>query len=520
MNIPNYLSIGYRNPWIVLIFLLISTAWSFTSLQNLQMQISADDIMLKDNEERSFYNLFNDIFGEDEGVTLYLQDPELLAPGRVEQVREVLKEIRSLPYVTDILSLFSLKHVWIDENDEVHSSSYLDQDSLLNEQRQSLLELMLANPLVSENLLSDDGRSMAVWIQIDGQKAGTNPDRRVTQDIDQLLTPLETSLEQAFLIGSPVIRTAIIEKILKDQQLVLPGALVLLLLLLIIIQRKANGAVIPLLTGSLSVIWTLAFMAQAGIPINVMTSIVPALLIVVGSTEDIHLLTEYYSARKQGMSKDAALQKMAERMRLAVFLTYLTTGLGFLSVAANPIPMLQMFGVTAAVGLTFNFIITSLLVPAWIKILGSNRAETSAHYHFQKLQQIALLLLVPARKSKRLLISLLTVSFVISTYYALQLRVNNDPMDYFTSEDQVVEDLSILEKNLTGGHNFSIVLDGHIEDTFSQVRYLNDIKNLQLYLESTGLFRKTMSFADIIALVNRKGFLGDVFNTAISIITS
>ncbi|WP_419615637.1 hypothetical protein [Thiolapillus sp.] len=51
-------------------------------------------------------------------------------------------------------------------------------------------------------------------------------------------------------------------------------------------------------------------MAVLGIPVNIMTSIIPALLIIIGSTEDIHLRCQPWRAKRRLVdpsSREAAL---------------------------------------------------------------------------------------------------------------------------------------------------------------------------------------------------------------------
>lgn len=100
--------------------------------------------------------------------------------------------------------------------------------------------------------------------------------------IEEILTPLSGALTQAFQIGDPYLRQTITEKIRSDQRNILPRSLIALLLTLMLTLRRLNGAIIPLVTAAISIIWTLVFMAALDVPINVMTSIVPALLIIIG----------------------------------------------------------------------------------------------------------------------------------------------------------------------------------------------------------------------------------------------
>ena len=64
---------------------------------------------------------------------------------------------------------------------------------------------------------------------------------------------------------------------------------------------------------------------------------------------------------------------MADNMGVAVLLTFITTYLGFLSIALNDIQLLFQFGLVASTGLLFNFLITVVLVPVLLGFLGHRR---------------------------------------------------------------------------------------------------------------------------------------------------
>ncbi|HID45224.1 MAG TPA: hypothetical protein EYP34_05680, partial [Chromatiaceae bacterium] len=102
---------------------------------------------------------------------------------------------------------------------------------------------------------------------------------------------------------------------------------------------------------------------------NIMTSIIPALLIIIGSTEDVHLLTKYLSGIREGKKSKSALRLMANHMGMAVSLTFITTYLGFLSIALNDLALLRQFGIVTSTGLAFNFIATVLIVPPGTEVV-------------------------------------------------------------------------------------------------------------------------------------------------------
>lgn len=101
---------------------------------------------------------------------------------------------------------------------------------------------------------------------------------------------------------------------------------------------------------------------------DVVTGIVPAILTIIGSTEDLHLIAGLYKARDQAAQGFAAIDYMAGHMGLAVALSFITSCPGFLSKAANRIEYLWQSGLTASTGLLFNFLLTESLVPTLLRL--------------------------------------------------------------------------------------------------------------------------------------------------------
>src|SRR2546422_10735327 len=108
-------------------------------------------------------------------------------------------------------------------------------------------------------------------------------------------------------------------------------------------------------------------MALLGIPINVITAIIPSLLITIGFAEDVHMLTEYHHLLEAGRDKVAAVREMITQTSLPVLVTTFTTVLGFGSLITTDITMLIQFGYASALGLTANYVVTVLLLPPMLR---------------------------------------------------------------------------------------------------------------------------------------------------------
>lgn len=494
------LYIGIDHTKIVVALLSIITAVSLYQLPNLRLEITAEGMMVKSDPARLFYEQTLDTFGSDNVTIVYLQDPHLFKPENLNAIHDVVKELEASPLVDHTDSLFSIRHLRTVDG-FTYTNPYLK--NIPQDYQHALLirDAALKNPLVKNNLLSVDGQAMAINVYYDPTKYYRGFDEAVANKLNQLLEPLKSSLDRVFFIGDPYIRSGISERIRADQQLILPGAIILLIITLSVSLRNIQAALIPLMTAGISVIWILGLMAYLTIPVNVMNSVIPALLIIIGSTEDIHLLAEYLSGLQQGKSRQQALGFMASNMGTAVMLTFVTTYVGFLSISLNDLSLLQQFGLLTSSGLLFNFIVTLLLVPACLSVFGKIKVEAQATTDNNVFQFITRRLFEITEKHRFRVIFLLVSTALLGIYSAMDLRINNNVMDYFSSNSDFAKNSQILHRDISGIQTFSIVLSGEV-GTFQQVPYIEELWSIQEYLKETRLFDKSFSFADFIAVVH------------------
>lgn len=495
------LTLAAGHPRSVFLVLLIISLAAATQLHKVELHVSPGSLTIKGDLEKEFYDDSVATFGSDFITVVFIRDPALFDPEKLEAIRATVKRLEDLPFVARTRSLFSVPHLRV-VDDFVHSDPFLEQTPATPEEAERIRVAALGSPFVRRNLLSEKGTAMTINVYL--RHAGERPefDAAAAAGIEKAIAPLAGKVDEVFQIGLPYVRTIVRDKVLQDQETILLLAVAVLLVTLVVSLRRFNGALIPLLTASLSIIWTLGFMGALGIPLNVMTAIVPVLLIIIGSTEDVHLVSEYYEGTIGGSGRRAAIARMARRMGLAVLLTFLTTYFGFLSIAVNPIEILREFGLVASTALFFNFAITIALVPAFLRLFGdrhpASRSGKKRLVHDAMARGITRIVL-----EKRRWIILITVSaVVVCVYGALSLRVNNNIFDYFDEGSPVRQRSEILHEELSGLKTFSIVVNGRIDGTFQRVRYLDELQEIQHYLADSKDFDFSVSLADYLALIN------------------
>jgi len=497
------LQFSAANAWLILVCLLVITALAATQLKYLKVHISAESLAVEDDPAWIAYKESVIDFDDSNISVVLIRDPQLFTTTKLVVIKEIEDALSDIPEIIRVTSLFNVANIKMD-GDFVSTKAFLETIPSSQQALDEILEQARLNPLVIDNIISEDGQAFAINLTFKNAENDPQFDQKVSAAIENVLSNYRDQFDQLLQIGSPFIRATITEKIGEDQIAIMPWAIGILIFSLALGIRSLSGAFIPLFTASISVILTLSGMAMLDIPISVMTSIVPALLVIIGSTEDIHIIADYKYNRLQGLDTPAALERTSNSIGTAILLTFITTYFGFISIYTNEIRLLQEFGLVASTGLLINYLVTTLSVPAILKLIPHRNipAQSKEEIGLNIFQKFALFMFHKVQQYSKSTVLILVLILVIAFYGMLSVKINNNPLGYFKQDTDVVQNAQSLRDNLSGIQTFSIILKTGIEDTFKKVRYLEEIEEIEQYLNSNQHFEKSLSFNDFLKLIN------------------
>lgn len=490
--------------WTTIGAVLAITAVAALQIRHVEIRISAESMLEKGTPFWDYLVNAESKFGDQENVILILGDAALFDGDNIERIRLLVTRLSDIPGVSRTSSLFNVRNLKAIDG-TIHAKPFLPAAPGSSPgARETLIADALGNPLVAGNLISEDGQTIAINIHTENRQNDAQFDRAITDAVESLISPLRTHLKTVYQVSSASLRSELTEQIRTDQRIFLPASILVLLTTLAISLRRLTAALIPLVTAGISVIWTLGFMGWMGIPLNIMTSIVPALVVIIGSTEDIHLLAEYAAGVRTHRSRREAISWMGQNMGVAILLTFITTYLGFLSISLNDIELLYQFGLIASTGLLFNFLVTVTLVPAMLSLFGHRRSSTGKFRRRQVWIQNVAIALVQFSLRYRLSVLLIAGALaIVAIGMASQLRINNNLLDYVDPASELRRNIERTHQEIAGIHSFSIIVESGIDNTFQQVRYLEELRKIQAHLATQAEFDRSFSIADFIALIDR-----------------
>jgi len=236
-----------------------------------------------------------------------------------------------------------------------------------------------------------------------------------------------------------------------------------------------------------------------GMTLNMLSIAAMNIVITVSIAHCVHLLNGFLVAYCSGIEKKQALVESLRINLQPIFLTTLTTILGFLSMNFSKMPPAHDLGNISAMGVLIAFFLSLTLLPALALALPVKQELTIAGNNFQKrMQQLAEFII--ARRHALLVIS------VIFSGIMLALIPLNQINDTFTENikkpSEFRNDNEIIDQYFGGLYTIEFDFDAAPGKTISDPEYLYELEKFTLYLRSHPEVRNVRSYTDIMKRLN------------------
>jgi len=233
----------------------------------------------------------------------------------------------------------------------------------------------------------------------------------------------------------------------------LPVLLAICIVVLILVTRSPRLTLAMFLPVGLGVLASEGVLTLAGINSNLITAISKPLLLVLTLSGALHIVVAFQQARGLGLSPSQAAWAAADLKRSACLLAFLTTAIGFGSLAVSDVDPIRQFGWITALGLGFGALVVLLLVPAALAIVGSPPEPAG-----DPSTQLSEFLVKIGRAWPVPLVIVSGVIVALGTAATTQLVVETNAVRYFPKAGWIRSNHIALEADGLGTANLELIL--------------------------------------------------------------
>ena len=497
-----------NHPKVILSILAAITLVLGTFLPKVKMDFSIEQLFSQNDPViNRFLNFREEFDGVDNRIFLLYESDDPFSYKNLELNKKMVYAFENIEGVSKVTSLTNIE--LFTEGGEYLLSPVYENIPKSIDSLNIAKERILSSDLLKNYLISEDRKVAAILIEVSDSFNEHESRESIVKQIDELQLGTDWTWHQT---GLPIIRTRYVQYMIADNITFLIPVLSMLILLLSLLFRSLVGLVLPLIVVLLTIIWTLGFMTAAGITINIISYIIPTLLMVVGISDSVHFLVKYYKTLHLLGDKREALTQSLQKIGTAIFLTSITTAIGFGALSMVNIEIVKEFGIFTAMGVFFAFIITVLFIPSTLMLLGKTpKTKLEAYSRGYRVKIVKKLITIVRGHPKKIIFTGITIT-IIGFFGALQINPHSKLLDDLRPGNTLLEDMRLAEDRMGSVLPVEIIITVDENENFQDIQDVAVISftdELASYISKIPEIGKVVSVSDYLKAINQAMNDGD-----------
>lgn len=451
------------------------------------------------------YQEFRQLFGDDGNVVvLGVQHPAFFERAHFDTYRQLMRELRAVTYVEDVLAVPGTVYLERDSVTEQLRSVPLFPDTLRHQEDLDRAADQFRQQLFYRSLLYQPDSS-AYLMAIRVNKDALNSPRRVAliQGISDAADRYQSRTGvDVHLSGLPLIRTLIAGRIQKEMGLFLVASLLLSVFILFLFFRSVSTTLVSIAVVGVSVIWTIALIHICGYRITLLNALIPSLVVVIGIPNAIYFINKYHTGYLAGDPADPqrrktdALVDMVGKMGVVTLFCNITAAIGFAVFALTHSAILKEFGVVSGISIMLIFLISLVMLPAILSYLPAPDSRQLKYLDNRWIGRFLARVETWVFGHRKTVILATVLLLVLSTTGILRLRSVAFMVDDLPKTDKIYTDLKFFERQFRGIMPLEILIDAKKRRGLRGLTPYYRIDSLSGYIVSFPEMNRPLSLAE------------------------
>ncbi len=439
---------------------------------------------------------FRDRYANDEVVAIYVRSGAVFTLDVVQRMKKMHDELSAISQVKEVFSLCNAPYI---------------ASTALMPRLAKLLPAMPVNqsdvgafyariqsvPHYKNTLLDKTQEGFMVYVMLHPCSGEC-----VSQAIVSVKSIAASHFSDLHYGGIPIINESLNSTAASQSVRLSALSVITVVVLLLIFLRRWRYVLVSVLSVFIPVVWLFGGFTALGGEFNMITVVVPTLLLITGTATSIHVINichRFYW--NSGLTIVDALRKALTYVFWPCFFTASTTMAGFASLAVSPIDGIRETGILAAigVGLVFicSFVVTAiaflLFPPRKTSVIDEDQSLSSQAKGFVSFFSRI------NKRAPRLAFILFPLVILVSLFFIDKINVGTHAFDYVDRQSAAYTDNAQIEQNV--GPYLPVEMLVSSDSTFTAAD-LHSLFEFQNALKNQHIISNIFSPIDILVYIN------------------
>jgi len=418
----------------IIVLFAVATVVMGLFLLKLEINVSSEFLLPEESPSRENMRNMENLFGKEKQIIIVVKTDGLFEKENSLKIYNFLQKLSSIEGVVSYNSYQDAAKVSLIGGTNVQP--YFEEGLPAENARE-----ILDNPLYLDNLLDEGGEVALIPINVaDGA------------DIKAILKVAGDSLEgmEFHASGEPIVDEELNSSILSLMVVYPPILFGLICFIYYLRLGSVRAAIIPSILSIIAALWTYGSGVMIGFDINILTSTVGLFIVIISSSYGLHFIDRYITNRRV-LERHLALKRTIREELVPVFLSALTTAVGFLTFLVSSLEAFRQLGIMVSLGIMLSSALVLVALPAFLFFVDLPAVERKLRFKGGIRERTA--------KIDRIVLVAIIVFAVVSPFLISRIENNFDQFDYFRKSSTIVKSAETIREEFGWNMPFYVVLN-------------------------------------------------------------
>ena len=499
--IQRYISFVITHPWQIFILTLLVVMSAGSGGRFIEFTNDYRVFFSEENPELQAFEEMQNIYTKTDNV-LFVIEPEgtdVFNFSTLNMIAELTELSWQIPYSTRVDSITNYQHT-LAKDDDLLVGDLVDSSTNLSLEDISYVRgVALKEPLLVKRLISPSGHvtGVNVTIQLPGKSLTEVPE--VAQFSRELKSKLEASYpnHRIHITGLAMMNNAFGESSQNDMTTLVPMMFLTIIVVLGILLRSFSATISSIVMIFFTIIFAMGLMGWMGWKLTPASASAPTIIMTMAVADTVHLLVTFLHNLRKGINKVDAI---ADSLRIniqPIFITSVTTAIGFLSMNFSDVPPFHDLGNVVAIGVLFAFVLSVTTLPAMV-ILMPMRIKAREEQKNGVMNSFANIV-IEHRKFLLLVMGGIALSLMA---FLPQNKLDDQFVEYFDESVDFRQATDFSSQNLSGIYTIQYSLNQGESGGVSEPKFLEDVEMFSEWLRTQDEVMHVQSITDTFKRLN------------------
>ncbi len=497
-----YASAVVRWRWLVIFLVLAASMAAIAGATRLAFTSDYRVFFGASNPQLQAFEALQNIYTRSDNILFVLKPAKgkVFTRERLAAIAELTEAAWQIPNSTRVDSITNFQNT-IAEGDDLTVTDLVEKPLELSDTDLAYIEKTALNePALAKRLISADGTTTAIAITL----LLPPGDDKALMDTVLAAEKLAGEFNARYpefriaVTGLAPLSAAFQRASMGDMQFLIPIMFLVIVISIFAFLRSVPGTAVTILITALSAMAAMGLAGWVGIRLTPPSASAPIIILTIAIADCVHILVTMFHEMRHGRGKHEAIIESLRINTQPVFLTSLTTIIGFLSMNFSDAPPFHDLGNIAAAGVFIAWVLAMALLPAAMAVLPvrTPRGSSGRIHAMDRLAEFVI------TRQKALLIGIGAVSVAMISAISL-IQLDDRFVEYFDETIPFRVDTDFARKNLAGIYQVEFSIGAEGSGGISDPAYLDKIEEFANWLRTQPGVTHVNVLSDVMKRINK-----------------